>query len=93
MTWNRNGRELFYRDGNKMMAVEVLLRDGEPMLSSPRLLFDQRYEFGTAQTIPNYDVSPDGQRFVVVKGESGSRRLNVVLNAFDDLMRLAPRSR
>jgi Tol biopolymer transport system component/predicted Ser/Thr protein kinase len=93
VTWNRNGKELFFRDGNKMMAVEVLIRNGEPVLSSPRLLFDQRYEFGTAQTVPNYDVSPDGQRFVMVKGESGSRRLSVVLNGFDDLMRLAPPSR
>ena len=93
VTWNRNGKELFYRDGNKMMAVEVLIRNGLPVLSSPRPLFDQRYDFGTRQTIPNYDVSPDGQRFVMVKGESGSRRLNVVLNGFDDLTRLAARSR
>jgi hypothetical protein len=39
---------------------------------------------------PNYDVSPDGQRFVMVKDESGSGRLNVVLNWFDELTRLAP---
>jgi len=91
--WNRNGRELFYRDGNKMMAVDVLIRDGEPVFSSPRQLFEDQYDFGTGQTVPNYDVSPDGQSFVMVKRESAWTRLNVVLNGFDDLTRLAPTPR
>ena len=37
-----------------------------------------------------YDVSTDGERFVMVKDESGSGRLNVVLKWFDELTRLAP---
>jgi hypothetical protein len=74
-----------------MMAVDVSFRNGEPVFSSPRLLFEQRYEFGPGQTVSNYDVSPDGQRFVMVKGEFGSSRLNVVLNGFDRLQ-LAPPS-
>lgn len=41
----------------------------------------------------NYDVSPDGQRFVMVKGEPGSSRLNIVLNWFDELKRLVPAGR
>jgi eukaryotic-like serine/threonine-protein kinase len=87
--WNRDGKELFYRDGNKMMAVSVSIRNGEPVFSSPKLLFERSYEFGTGQTTADYDVSPDGQRFVMVKGAAGSRRLNVVLNGVDDLMRLS----
>ena len=83
--WSRNGKELFYRDGNKMMVVDVLTTRGGLEFSPPRMLFDQQYEFGPAQTMANYDVSPDGQRFVMVKGEPGSRRLNVVLNGFDTL--------
>jgi hypothetical protein len=62
-----------------MFVVEVTTKP-ELMLSAPRLLFEQRYAFGTAQTIANYDVSPDGQRFVMVKDDSNSGRLNVVLN-------------
>ena len=77
--WNRNGKELFYRDGNKMMVVDVSTNP-ELVLSPPRLLFDQRYAFGNSVTTPNYDVSPDGQRFVMVKDESRPGRLNVVLN-------------
>jgi eukaryotic-like serine/threonine-protein kinase len=86
--WNRNGKELFYRNGNKMMAVDVSTRP-DLLLSQPRQLFEQRYAFFTI-TIPNYDISLDGQRFVMVKDESGSGRLNIVLNWFDELKRLAP---
>jgi serine/threonine protein kinase/Tol biopolymer transport system component len=87
--WNRNGKELFYRVGNKMMVVDV--SPGPDLtLSQPRVLFEQRYAFGSAQTIPNYDVSPDGQRFVMVKDDSASGRLNIVLNWFEELKALVP---
>jgi serine/threonine-protein kinase len=85
--WNPNGRELFYRSGSRMMVV-ALSAGAEPTLSPPRLLFEQRYAFGSGITIANYDVSPDGQRFVMVKEDSSSSRLNVVLNWFDELTRL-----
>ena len=85
VTWNRNGKELFYRDGNRMMVVDVSIRNEEPVLSPPRVLFEERYEFGPGLTASNYDASPDGQRFVMAKRESGSNRLSVLLNGFDDL--------
>jgi hypothetical protein len=56
-------------------------------LSQPRQLFDQRYVFQNI-SLANYDVSPDGQRFVMVKDEAGSGRLNVVLNWSEELKRL-----
>ncbi len=88
--WNPNGKELFYRNGNKMMVVDVSRRDGDLMLGQPRVLFEQRYAFGTAQTIASYDVSSDGQRFVMVKDDSSSGRLNIVINWFEELKRLVP---
>ncbi|MGH9257649.1 MAG: TolB family protein [Vicinamibacterales bacterium] len=87
--WNPNGQEIFYRSGTKMMSVTVSTSP-DLMLGTPRLLFDLRYAFGTGITIPNYDVSPDGQRFVMVKDESGTGRLNVVLNWSEELKRLVP---
>ena len=87
--WNRNGKEIFYRSGDKMMAVEMSTTP-DVALSTPRLLFEQRYTFGAGITIANFDVSRDGQRFLMVKGESTAGRLNVVLNWFSDLTRLAP---
>ena len=87
--WNRNGKELFYRVGNKMMVVDVSTSP-DLTLSQPRVLFEQRYAFGSASTIPNYDVSPDGQRFVMVKDDSASGRVNIVLNWFEELKARVP---
>ena len=87
--WNRNGRELFYRSGNKMMAVDVSATPGLT-LSQPRLLFDQPYFFGGNITAANYDISPDGQWFVMIKEEPGASRLTVVLNWFEELKARVP---
>jgi serine/threonine-protein kinase len=91
--WSRSGRELFYRNANQMMVVDVSTAGDDVRLSRPRLLFDQRYAFGSALTIPNYDVSADGQRFLMVRDESSFGRLNLVLNWAAELERLAPRGR
>jgi len=88
--WNPNGRELFYRNGNKMMAVDVTATP-DLKLSTPHLLFEQRYAFSAGITIANYDVSRDGQRFLMVKNEAGAGRLNVVLNAFAELPKDSPK--
>jgi len=91
--WARNGRELFYRSGDKMMAAAV---ETKPVFaaSKPKLLFEGRYETVIfAFYEPNYDVSPDGQRFLMIKAseqESAPTQLNVVLNWSDELRRLAP---
>jgi hypothetical protein len=87
--WNPNGREIFYRSEDKTMVVSVSA-GAVPTLSDPTLLFEQPYAFGAGITIPNYDISADGQRFVMVKGESNAARLNLVLNCFEELRRLVP---
>jgi Tol biopolymer transport system component/tRNA A-37 threonylcarbamoyl transferase component Bud32 len=78
--WNPNGQEIFYRNGTRMMAVQVTGAGAELKLSQPLQLFDRPYAFGSGTTVPNYDVSPDGQRFVMVKDESRETHVNVVLN-------------
>jgi serine/threonine protein kinase len=90
--WSADGKELFLRDGPRMMVVNVSATAGGVSISPPRQLFEGNYDFGSGQTIPNYDVTPDG-RFVMVKPESGNARLNIVLNWFGELARLAPPSR
>jgi len=87
--WNPSGKELFYRNGNKMMAVSVSTTP-DVKLATPRVVFEQRYAFGNTSALTNYDVSADGQRFLMVKGESGVAYLSVVLNWFSELTRLAP---
>ena len=87
--WNPNGKEIFYRNGDKMMSVD-LTNTPEVKLSAPRVLFEQRYAFGAGITMANYDVTRDGQRFIMVKDESGAARLNIVLNWLSELTRMAP---
>ena len=86
--WNRNGRELFYRNGDKMMAVDITTR---PAFSAgkPRLLFEGRY-VPAAPTAPQYDVTSDGQRFLMLKPieqETSAPQISVVVNWIADLER------
>jgi Tol biopolymer transport system component/tRNA A-37 threonylcarbamoyl transferase component Bud32 len=90
--WNPNGRELFYRSGDKMMAVDIAT---QPSFAAgkPRMLFEGRYEQAPFP-IANYDVSPDGQRFLMLKpsesAQSAPTQINVVLNWFEELKQKVP---
>ena len=89
--WPRRGHELFYRNGDAMMAVEITT--GPPLTAGkPRRLFDGRYARSTALW-PNYDVTADARRFLMVKGVEEftvPTQINVVLNWDRELKRLAP---
>ena len=90
--WNPNGRELFYRSGGKMLVVEITTQPSFAT-SRPRMLFEGgQYLPPTGPypyPFPNYDVSPDGQRFLMITKES-KPQINVVLNWFEDLKRRVP---
>lgn len=91
--WNRNGKELFYRIGNKMMALDVTTQPGFSP-GKPRMLFEGQYltqDWPQVGTI--YDVSPDGQRFLMVKTTEqafAATQINVVLNWFEELKQKVP---
>jgi len=87
--WSSDGREIFYRKGSRMFSVTMNVQP-QVSFSQPKLLFDQPYAFGPAITFANYDVAPDGQRFLMIRNESSSGRLNVVLNWAEELKRLVP---
>jgi hypothetical protein len=93
--WNPRGRELFYRNGNKMMVVDVATQPNL-LASKPRVLFQGQFLL-TPATTPNYDVSPDGQRFLMLRSggtvEAAPTQINVVLNWFDELKRRVPPDR
>jgi Tol biopolymer transport system component len=78
--WNPNGRELFYVSGDKMMAVDVTTA-GSFSMGTPKMLFE-------GQGVFNWDISPDGQRFLMVKPvepQQAATQINVVLNWFEEL--------
>ncbi len=82
--WNPNRGELFFRQEDELVAVDVQL--GETFSAgTSRVLF--------AEDFNDYDVAPDGQRFLMLKpvgGSASSSELHIVLNWFDDLRRKAP---
>jgi len=88
--WSPHGRELFYRSGDRMMAVSI---QTEPTFRAgrPEVLFEGSYR---ATPVPAglqyYDISPDGQRFLMIKRERELAQINVVLNWFEELKRLVP---
>jgi eukaryotic-like serine/threonine-protein kinase len=90
--WNPTGRELFYRSGDKMMSVDIATRPSFAA-GKPRMLFEGRYQPAPV-LIDNYDVSPDGQRFLMLKpsesAETAPTQINVVLNWSEELKRRVP---
>jgi hypothetical protein len=77
--WRRDGRELFYlaADGT-LMAAEVSA-DGPPMSGMPEALFQTR--LSPAPNVPQYDVTADGSRFLVIEPASpGGEPITFLLN-------------
>ena len=86
--WRRSGGELYYRSGNKMMAVTVTT---SPTFNAgaPRLLWEGAYSRGTGSSCgmpgvasSSYDVSADGERFLMIREDAppDASRIVVVLN-------------
>jgi Tol biopolymer transport system component/predicted Ser/Thr protein kinase len=77
--WRTDGRELFYREGSKVMSVEVRTNAGRLEVGIPKLLFDAP----GSRLDPVFDVSADGQKFLLVVSseEKGAPQpINVVIN-------------
>jgi Tol biopolymer transport system component len=86
--WARNGRELFYQTGTALMATSITTQP-EFVSERAREVFKGRYE-GT------YDISPDDQRFLLIKSltqEASATQVNLSLYWFEELKRLLPASR
>ncbi len=87
--WSRDGREIFYRDGDRMMVVPLQI---EPAFrpGTPRMLFEAPFASNPGG-YPNYDVSLDGTRFIMVETDATElNEIHVVLNWSEELKRLAP---
>jgi hypothetical protein len=76
--WSRSGTELFYMEGNRLMSVAV--RPGSTFdWGAPALLFSGTYETLAVDGVANYDVTPDGRRFVMVKPDDDSESTGEVV--------------
>jgi len=83
--WSRDGRELFFRQGDAMMVVDVMTTGRVFRATRERQLFTAK-DLGFRE---GFDVSIDGKRFLMVHREAGSSptKLDVVLNCLRDLPR------
>jgi serine/threonine-protein kinase len=98
--WSPDGREIFYR----RTFQQVTRSQGMRLFAVP-IQTDGRFEFGNERTLPldrflafrgyqDYDITPDGQRFLMVVlpegGEARSPRIHIVQNWFEDLQERVP---
>jgi serine/threonine-protein kinase len=85
--WGPDGRELFYRNGEAVMVVQVeQVEAGEAFgRGSARVLFPDPYHFGMGQA---WDISADGQRFLMVKDVTKAQAIILVQNFDEELTRL-----
>ena len=87
--WSKAGGELFYRSGDAVKSAAVTFR---PEFSSavPRTLFRGDYEEPARPDWPrNYDVTPDGKQFLMIKPDPDGRptQTRIVFHWFEELKR------
>jgi serine/threonine-protein kinase len=100
--WKRTGGELYYRRGDSMMAVSV---STAPTFAAgrPGELWRGHYSHGMSSscgapgaTSSNYDVTADGNRFLMIKDEDQdritSKEIVVVQGWADEVSRLSART-
>ena len=93
--WSRDGREMFYRNADAVMAVSVKT-DRAFSAEAPKILFHRTYVnsnfIPASLTLTSWDISPDGKRFLMMKEAAssaaaveGPRHINIVLNWFEEV--------
>ncbi|MBN2242521.1 MAG: PD40 domain-containing protein, partial [Acidobacteria bacterium] len=93
--WSIDGRELFYRSNDAVMAVSI---ETKPKLTAhkPVELFRDRYAL--LGDIVTWDINPKDGKFLMVKDYSGisgkegatQPRINIILNWFEELKDRVP---
>jgi WD40 repeat protein len=89
LRWRKDGRELFYlgSDG-RVYAVRIALRPDRVDVARPEPLFPIDPESrASVHSIPSFDVSSDGSRFVVPSMVPGESSTLVVLQNWETLIK------
>ena len=85
--WSRSSHEIFYRSGERLVAVAMDTSGAEPAFGKPVALFRDEYDFGQGISIANYDAMPDG-RFIMLRRGANGGKLRVVINWTEELKRI-----
>ena len=80
--WSRDGKEIFYIEGRTLIVVAVTTEPDFSVGSPTRLFSSDYFRLADCHT---YDVSADGQRFVVIDRVEGAGppAIRVVLNWYE----------
>jgi serine/threonine-protein kinase len=86
--WAPDGRTIYYRNGNRMMAAPITY---EPSfeVGQPEVLFTGSFE-GETRNLATYDISADGKKFLMVEVDPTDSQIVIVTNWFEELKRLVP---
>jgi eukaryotic-like serine/threonine-protein kinase len=83
--WAPDSRELFYKSSGSLMSVAITPGEGV-VAGTPRRLFSVT-PYRSARNRQQYDVTPDGQHFVMIRdAAAGARDVVYVENWFPELL-------
>ena len=89
--WRPDGREIYYRNGDAVMSAAVTAEGGFST-GKPSLLFHGNYVPEQGFGHPNWDISRDGKRFMMMQPydppQKKPRQIEVVVNWFEELRRV-----
>ena len=91
--WSRDGRRLYYREGDRVMAVTVETKP-EFRPGKPEVLFQNKYYSSNVNGWISWDIDPEGSRFLMMKEmpADGTSRpgIDITLNWFEKLKERVP---
>jgi Tol biopolymer transport system component len=91
--WSPDGRHVYYGAGGNIMRVAFETTE-DLVARAPEVLFESAFAKGNYYALAaNFDVAPDGQSFVMVEADEGwgqSSEVRLILDWFDEVLRLAP---
>jgi serine/threonine protein kinase/Tol biopolymer transport system component len=67
--WSKSSHEILYATSNQMISIPYTVENGAFQGGKPEVLFQDRFELRVP--FPSFDVSPDGQHFVMFQSSSG----------------------
>ena len=88
--WSPDGTELFYRNGNDLMAVAVDTTGSSVEFGERVRLFDASAYLSDQGINPAFAVMPDGETFLMTRRGGARDRINVILNWFEELKERVP---
>jgi hypothetical protein len=94
--WSRDGRQLFYMSGGRIMSVPISAKEDSIVPGKPVLWSE--FELRNTLLISSYSVMPDGKRLLVLPAaptamdekKKGNLHVIFLVNFFDHLRQRVP---